>query len=215
MKKNNTKLIVFDVDGVLLDNKMGGFKDILVLLGKEKEVQRIDEEYQRKKFTGPWGLKELADLYQGFSKDKLKKVAFNYCKQNLMKGARKTLEELKKKSYLVGALSSNPQFVMDVLSEILPLDFCEGTRLEFEGGIAIGRILKKVDRYRKAEILKEKIKQFGIKKKNVTMVGDSLTDLPMIEEAGLFIAFNAKEEVKEKADIIVDRKDLKEILKLI
>jgi len=215
MKKNNTKLIVFDVDGVLLDNKMGGFKDILVLLGKEKEVQRIDEEYQRKKFTGPWGLKELADLYQGFSKDKLKKVAFNYCKQNLMKGARETLEELKKKSYLVGALSSNPRFVMGVLSEILPLDFCEGTQLEFKEGIATGRILKKVDRYRKAEILREKIKQFGIKKKNVTIVGDSLTDLPMIEEAGLFIALGAKEEVKEKADIIVDRKDLKEILKLI
>lgn len=31
------KLIVFDVDGVLLDNKLGGFKDILMPLERKKK----------------------------------------------------------------------------------------------------------------------------------------------------------------------------------
>lgn len=37
-KKERKKLLVFGVDSVLLDNKLGGFKDILEILGKEREV---------------------------------------------------------------------------------------------------------------------------------------------------------------------------------
>ena len=64
MKK---KMLIFDVDGVLLDNQMGATKEILFPLGKEKEVKIIDEEYQRRKFSGPWGLEQVVSLYKGFS----------------------------------------------------------------------------------------------------------------------------------------------------
>lgn len=206
------KLIVFDADGVLLDNKIGAFKEILVLLGKEKEVEAIDEEYQRRKFAGPWGLEQLAGLYKGISQEELKIVALGYCQNNLMKGAKECLAELKRKSYIVGALSSNPRFIMDTLSEILLLDFAEGTGLEFRKGVATGKIVRKVDRYIKAQTLEEKMNQLGFRKQAVVIVGDSITDLPMAERAGFFIAFNAKEEVKEKADVIVEEKDLRKTI---
>ena len=74
------------------------------------------------------------------------------------------IKELKKRDFLIGAISANPQFVMDVLTEILPLDFSEGTKLEFKDGIATGKIKRKIDRYIKAEILKEKRKKYGLKK---------------------------------------------------
>lgn len=211
----NKKLVIFDVDGVLLDNKMGGLKDILVLLGKEKEAKVIDKEYQKRKHLGPWGLEELAKLYQGFSSKNLKKIALEYCSKSLMKGAGEAITGFEKKNYLIGAFSSNPQFVMDGLSQILPLNFSFGTRLEFKNGAATGKILRKVDRYIKAKILKEKIKEFNFQKRDVVVIGDSLTDLPIAELAGLFIAFNAKKEVRERADIVVKEKDLKEILKYI
>jgi phosphoserine phosphatase len=42
---------------------------------------------------------------------------------------------------------------------------------------------------------------------NLPRNGDSITDLPMAKEAGLFIVFNPKDEiVKEKADVIVEKK---------
>lgn len=207
------KLIVFDVDGVLLDNKIGAFKEILIILDKERDVRRIDEEYQRRKHLGPWGLEELAKLYEGFSKDKLKGLALRYCLKNLMKGAEETIAELKEQSYLVGAISSNPQFILETLSEILTLDLFRGTELEFKGNIATGRIVKKVDRYVKAQILKEKMAEFNLSKERVIVVGDSLTDLPIAELSSFFIAFNAKKEVLEKADAVVSEKDLRLILK--
>lgn len=208
------KLIVFDVDGVLLDNERGGFKDILIVLGKDREVQRIDEEYQRRKHLGPWGLEELSKLYQGFSENELKRKVFNYCQQNLMEGAKAVLNKLKKKGYIVGALSSNPQFIMDALAQILALDFSEGTRLEFKGSGATGKIQKKVDRYGKAEILQEKMENYQIKKENLIVVGDSITDLPAAELAGVFIAFRPKDNiVKERANKIVENfQQLKKLL---
>lgn len=206
------KLIVFDADGVLLDNKSGGFKEILMLLGKKKEVLAIDREYQKRKHLGPWGLKELALLLKGFSIETVVKISKDYCVKKLMKGAQETISKLKEKNYTIGSISSNPKFVMDSLKKTLKLDFSCGNELELRKGIATGKILKKVDRYIKAEILKEKMTQYHIKKRNVAVVGDSLTDVPMAELAAIFIAFNAKPEVKESADILIKKKDLREIL---
>jgi len=200
----NKRLIVFDVDGVLLNNKMGGFKDILILLEKEKDVQIIDEEYQKRKHVGPWGMEQLAELYQGFYQNRLRELAIKYCQKNLTKGVTSSLAKLKKRGYVIGALSSNPQFIMDVLTKELPLDFSEGTRLEFKEGVATGRIQRKVDRYIKAEILQKKIKDYQSKKEDTIVVGDSITDIPMAELAGTFIAFCPKQDiVKEKANLIV------------
>lgn len=207
------KLIVFDGDGVLFDNKSGGFKEILALLGKEEEVKKIDEEYQRRKFAGPWGLEQLAMLYSGFSEEKLKEIAQEYCQLNLMKGAKEVVEEIKNNGYYVGSLSSNPQFLMESLREILSLDFSQGTALEFENGMATGRIFQKIDRYGKAKILKEQIKGFGLSREQVIVVGNSLTDIPMAQGAGKFIAFNAEEEAKNEADVIIKEKDLRKIIR--
>jgi len=210
------KLIIFDVDEVLLDNKLGGLKDILVILGKGKRVREIDKEYQKRKLAGPWGLEQLAKLYRSFFKERLKKLAIKYCKENLMNGTKECLEKLKAKNYVLGALSSNPQFIMDTLSKILPLNFSEGTKLEFKKGIATGKIQRKVDRYIKAKILKGKIKKYKLKKENAIVVGDSITDLPMTKEAGVFIAFLPKEkEVEKIANFVIKKKDLREILKYI
>lgn len=54
------KLIVFDVDGVILDNKIGAFKEILVFLGKEKQARRIDEEYQKKETCRSLGVRTIS-----------------------------------------------------------------------------------------------------------------------------------------------------------
>ena len=201
----NKKLIVLSADGVLLNNKMSSFKEILMILGKGDEAEEIDKEYQQRKQGGPWGLEQLAQLYQGLSEDKLKETAMKYCQENLAEGAKECVNELKEKGYIVGALSSNPQFILDSLAQNLSLDFAEGTELEFKEGIATGKIQKKVDRYIKAEILQNKREHYGLETEDVIVVGDSITDIPMAELAGIFIGFSPKDDiVKEKATKVVE-----------
>jgi len=201
----NKKLIVLSADGVLLDNKMSSFKEILMILGKGSEAEEIDKEYQQRKQGSPWGLEQLAQLYQGLSEDKLKETAMKYCQENLAEGAKECVNELKEKGYIVGALSSNPQFILDSLAQNLSLDFAEGTELEFKEGIATGKIQKRVDRYIKAEILQNKREHYGLETEDVIVVGDSITDIPMAELAGIFIGFSPKDGiVKEKATKVVE-----------
>ncbi len=210
------KMIIFDADGTLLGNQtnglMGGFKDVLVALGKRAEVLAIDKEYQKRKHLGPWGLEQLAELCKGFSKSELDGVALKYVRETLRPEAEECLRALKIRGSVVGAISSNPQFVMDVLADILALDFSEGNELEFRNGKSTGKIKRKVDRYVKADILEKKMKKYAIERKDVVVVGDSITDLPMAELAGIFIAFRPREDaVREKADSVI--KDLNALLR--
>lgn len=122
------KLVVFSS---LFNSKMGGVKDLLVLLGKEKETREIDREYQKRKLLGPWGLEELAELYRGFSEDELRELTFEYCQKKIVKGLKGFLLELKNQGFLIGALGSDPQFMLDISRKILSLDFAEGSHLEF------------------------------------------------------------------------------------
>jgi phosphoserine phosphatase len=65
----------------------------------------------------------------------------------------------------------------------------------------------------KGEILEKIAKIEGIKLEDTVVVGDGANDLSMFKKAGLKIAFCAKPILKEKADICIEKRDLREILK--
>lgn len=200
----DTKKLVIFSSGALLNEIMGSFKDILVHFGKEKEVKELDEEYQKRKEKGPWGMEEVAMLYSGLSETDLRKEAARHCQEDLVEGAKKVVDALKEKGYLVGAITASPQFIMDALKNALNLNFAVGTELRFENGIATGEISKKIDRFGKAEVIKRRMKEFGLEKENLIIIGDAVSDLPMAELSDKFIALNAdKDSVKEKAQVVI------------
>lgn len=186
-QQKNKKLIVFTS---VFKSEMGGIKDLLAGLGK-KEVFDIHKEYTRRKFFGPWGLKELAQLYQGFSEKDLKKISYDYYLEYALLGIKEFISQLKEKGFLIGLLSANPQFMMDVLKENLFVDFSIGTQFEFKKGKATGRIKKEVNRYLKVKLLEEKIKEYGLKKENVVTIGRvSVSHLPIVKASGCFIGID-------------------------
>jgi len=209
------KLVVFDVDGTLIDTLIGSFKEIGVLLGKEKEVREHDEEYQRRKHLGPWGLEELALIFKGIPEEEIKKAAREVIRERLMPGTRETINQLKQKGYVLASYSSSPAWIVEELKDVFGFDDILGNVFEIKEGKITGKLLEKVDRYAKAERLKNFQAREGITRENTYIVGDSVTDLPMAEY-GRFVAFNAdKQEVKDKAEFVINKKDLREILSFI
>src|SRR5664280_1769187 len=53
-----------------------------------------------------------------------------------------------------------------------------------------------------------------VKAEESAAVGDGANDVSMLKEAGLGIAFNAKPVLKEKADVVVEKRDLRELLEI-
>ena len=209
----NTKLVVFDVDGVILDTDRGSTKDILVQLGKAQEVEALHQEYLRRRSSGPWGLEEIMMLFRGYSREELMRLARTYCASNLMEGASDTIQELKRRSYIVGSITSAVEFVSQALSELLPLDWIEATTVGWNEGVCIGEIERKVDRYTKREILENYMRENRISKQDVVIIGDSITDVPVSECAREVIAFNASDSpIIERADIHITKKNLTHLL---
>jgi len=214
--KNSAKMVVFDIDGVLLGVKRGSFKEIIQYLGKEKEIKDLHTEYIRRKKHGPWGLKQLAKLLAGTNKDYLYKIARGYVDARLQPGVDKLLKHFRKKKYIMEAISSNPDFVVQTIKELLSLDFAEGTQMEYLDGVATGNLTKEINRYGKADILQEKMKQYKCSSKDVIVIGDSLTDIPMSKHADTFIAFNPqKNELADEAKVQIKSQDISDILSIL
>ncbi len=199
----NKKIIVTGPSGIFLKPKISPIKDILVILGRGEEVEEIDQEYQKRKNEGPWGLEEIAVLYKGFSKDELESAAVKYCDDNMQDDAEQFVSEARKHETALGLISANPQFVLDVLKEKFSLDFCYGTKLAFVDGVATGELKEKVDRFGKAQKLEKEMQSRGIQKEDTVVIGGAVSDLPMMEKSGMFIVSDTSgDKIKERADFV-------------
>merc|ERR1712146_65430 len=91
----------------------------------------------------------------------------------------------------------------------LGLDYAFANTLEVRRGKLTGKVLGSiVDARKKADLLNVIAAQEGIEREQVIAIGDGANDLPMLFEAGLGIAFNAKPTVQEKASFRINQRSL-------
>ncbi|MBI4147725.1 HAD family phosphatase [Candidatus Woesearchaeota archaeon] len=197
------KLIVFDVDGVLLDTDTGGFKLLAEAIGKGQDMRRLHQEYEKRKHAGPWGLEQLAQLFAGVSEHTMIAQSRAIVEKYLRPETTDVIKKLRERGHLIVAYSSNPLWILNVLREKYQLDDVCGNVLEVVNGIVTGKLLHKVDRYDKAKHLADYMEKNGLAKQDVVVIGDSVTDLPMSQH-GTFYAFNTKDDaVKNAAQAVV------------
>ena len=84
-------------------------------------------------------------------------------------------------------------------------DESRANRLEIEKGRLTGRLLPPILTARsKRQALIEVRETRGIPSGQTLAVGDGANDIPMLEEAGISIAYNAKEKTAAVADARID-----------
>ena len=94
------------------------------------------------------------------------------------------------------------------------MDYAFSNVLHEKEGKLTGEVSGPLVKGSKAEVLKEIMEMEKIKAEESAAVGDGANDVSMLEEAGLGIAFNAKPVLKEKADVVVEKRDLREVLEV-
>jgi len=219
LTKMRYKLVCFDVDGTLIDNVEYSWK-IFHDFFKVDQARR--ENAKRAFYNGEISYLEWAqhDLNLWIEK-KAKKEDFIKAIENanlkLMEGALETLKELKKKgvklAIISGSLSVIVEHFIPNYKEIFDdiylswIDFDEESRIRKIEATSF-------DMEHKATALKEIAERENLKLEECAFVGDHDNDLKIAEEAGLSIAFNAhSEELKKVADVCIEKKDLREVLK--
>ena len=217
------KLVCFDVDGTLIDFPQDHPKFSWQVFHDYFQTDEHRREDARNKFlNGKISYLGWAEHDIGMWKEvNARKEDFFKAMEplKLMNGAMETLQELKRNNLKLAVISGSINVVLEKFipnyNEIFDDVFL--SRIYFDKK---GRITKveatEFDMDKKAEALKQIAKREKIRLEECVFVGDYLNDMKIIREAGLGIAFNCQhDELKKISDVVIEKKDLREVLKYI
>lgn len=204
-------LVLFDLDSTLIEEET--LDELAKLAGVEEEVKRITRDAMEGRINYEESLKRRVSLLKGLAVEDVMKVV---SRLKLTKGARETVEELKSRGYVVGVISGGFNIVTDRVKRDLGLDYAYSNELVVREGRLTGEVRGRVmSPSAKGDILEEIAEREKIDLKDTIVVGDGANDIGMFRRAGFRIAFCAKEVLKREADVVIERRDLREILKYI
>lgn len=204
-------LLVMDVDSTLIREE--GIDLLGEKAGVGREVADITERAMRGELDFRQALFERVALLKGLPEtifeDVLQEMHFT-------QGARELVETLHARGYKVGLVSGGFHETVDSLAKELGIDYVKANRLEVKDGKLTGRVLGDiVTKETKKNCLEQWVSENGLSLSETVAMGDGANDLPMIQTAGIGIAFCAKPIVKEQAPYQINTADLTQVLAIL
>ena len=190
------RLIVMDVDSTLIQDEV---IDLLAArAGCADEVAKLTAAAMRGELDFAASLRERVGLLAGLDAGVLDEVRGEL---RLTAGARTLIGTLGGLGYKFGIVSGGFVQVIAPLAAELGIGYVAANELEIVAGKITGRLCGPViDRAAKADALRRFAADAGVPLSQTVAVGDGANDLDMIAAAGLGIAFNAKQVVRDAAD---------------
>ncbi len=202
------QLVVFDMDGTIVDAEI--IDEMAGVAGVGREVSEITAKGMRGEIEFKESLKKRVAMLKGMPVSKLKKIRDN---MKLTPGSEELIRTLKDMGFKLALISGGFSYFTDALKEKLGFDYAYGNELVISNGKLTGKVRGRIiDSRRKAEILNELARKEGISRKEIVAIGDGANDRIMLKNAGLGIAFNAKDVLKEVADGSITKKNLKGLM---
>ena len=202
------KLAVFDFDSTLMEGETLEFiaKDYNI----EPLMKQITTEAMEGKIDFFESLIKRVALLKGAKEEKIKAICENL---PYTKGAKETITELKKMGYKVVCFSGGYETATIPAQEVLGYDAQFSNIFHFKDGILTGTLGgEMMFSDSKGKMLKRLQTLLNIDEKDTLTVGDGANDLSMFQYSQNRAAFCAKPILKEQANIIINNKDLTELL---
>lgn len=191
MYRRARRLICFDMDSTLIKTEV--IDELADKAGVGSEVRAITESAMRGEIDFKESFTKRVALLKGLDESVMVDIAEHL---PLMDGAERLMKVLKKFGFKIAILSGGFTYFGEYLQKQFGIDFVYANNLEIENGKLTGRYLGDiVDGKRKAELLHLIAQVEKIDLEQVVAVGDGANDLPMLNLAGLGIAFHAKPKV--------------------
>lgn len=202
------KLAVFDFDSTLMDGETIEF--LAEEMGVAQEVAKVTKKAMDGELDFYESLKTRVKLLEGMPKNRAIEICQNL---PLITGAKETISTLKNNGYKVVCFSGGFKFATEYFRDILGLDGEFSNTLHSKNDTLTGEVGgEMMFDFSKGKMLLTLQRLLGVTKENTLVVGDGANDASMFVYADKKVAFCAKEILKKQANIIIDKKDLKEIL---
>lgn len=209
--RRNRRLVCFDMDSTLIQTEV--IDELAEIGGVGKQVKAITESAMNGEIDFNESFIQRMKLLKGLDESVLEKVAKNL---PITKGARRLIDTLKSYGFKTAILSGGFTYFGNYLQKELGIDYVFANQLEIKNGKLTGGYLGEiVDGNKKAEYLQKLAVQEGIHISQTIAVGDGANDLPMLNLAGLGIAFHAKPKVKDNAQSAISNIGLDGVLYLL
>jgi phosphoserine phosphatase len=202
--KKEKRLIVFDMDSTITDFEV--IDTLAKAAGVEEEVKFITEQAMSGDIEFKRALEDRVLLLSGMEVNVLEDIAENL---TLTPGTEELLSTLKAMGYKIALISGGFTFFTDRLKEKLDFDYAFANRLEIKNRKLTGKVIGPIiDAQGKGDIIKELAEKENISTDHIVAVGDGANDQIMIKNAGLGIAFNAKDLLKKISDGTISKTNI-------
>ena len=204
-------LVVLDVDSTLIENEV--IELLAAEAGSLPEVERITFRAMNGELDFEESLRARVATLKGLPESVFAKVG---ALVRVTTGVPDMIAGIRAAGGWVGVVSGGFHEVVDPVAAALGLDHWRANRLEVVDGLLTGGLSGPIiDAKAKATTLTEWAAERGVPLSRTVAVGDGANDLPMMAIAGLAVGFDAKAPVRDLAGVLMDERDLSQLLPLL
>jgi phosphoserine phosphatase len=209
--RRSKRLVVMDMDSTLIPIEV--IDELAKAHGVAEQVSAVTERAMAGEMDYDESLRKRLALLKGLEVSVLEQLA---AELPLTEGAEKLIRALRRLGYRTAVISGGFSIAAEALKARLGIDYAYSNTLEIRDGRLTGNVVGPiVNGRRKAELLETIAQAEGVLLDQVIAVGDGANDLPMLEKAGLGIAFRAKVKLRQAADTSISTGGLDTILYLL
>lgn len=202
------KMIVFDMDSTLIDAET--IDELARAAGVVSKVEEITKRAMYGDLDFEQALIERVRLLKGLP---LETALDAVDKINLMPGAAELILYVKSRGYKTAMISGGFTISADIIGKVLGIDFIVSNELLVEDGCLTGKVVGPITQSdSKAKVFEELTRLNGVRPEQCVVVGDGANDACIFEKAGFAIAFNPKPILREYADVVITKKDLRAVI---
>ena len=216
-KLSDYQLIAFDMDSTLITIEC--IDEIADATGKKAEVAAITEATMRGEITDfKDSLRQRVDKLVGVTEADMQRVIAERLK--LSPGAETLVKAAKAAGLKVLLVSGGFTFFAEDVRGLLGIDFVRANVLEIKNvTLTVGLIEQAwgdiCDGAETRRTLLEVASLLGITPAQCIAVGDGSNDIPMMQAAGLSVAFHAKPRVRGEANVCIIEVGLDRLLEIL